>query len=381
MTTDEPFKTPGQLIQSLLDERAWTKRVLAMVSGVDETGMNKIIAGTRPVDADMALVLHEVFPEVPPERFLFLQKQYDLAKARIIARPDPGRAKRAQIFGSLPVTEMVKRGWLGDVDPKDVVSIEQGLLKFFKGRTIDEAQALPHAAKKTNADESTTGPQLAWLYRVKEIADDMIVAKYSEQAVKQCIKKLEAFRQSPDEIRNVPHALAECGIRFLIVESLPSAKIDGVCFWMNETSPVVAMTTRYDRIDNFWFVLRHELEHVLRRDGMVHAVVDVELEGDKAGAGDNIPEQERAANAAAAAFCAPPDMMQKFYSRKAPFFAERDVIAFAKMVKVHPGLVAGQLRHKTGRHNLFADLLVKVRHKITPTAVVDGWGDIAPIGA
>ncbi len=381
MTTDEPFKTPGQLIQSLLDERGWTKRVLAMVLGVDETGMNKVIAGTRAVDADIALALHDVFPEVPPERFLFLQKQYDLAKARIVARPDPGRAKRAQLFGSLPVTDMLKRGWLGDVDPKDVSGIEQGLLKFFEGRTLNEVQALPHAAKKTNADEPTTGPQLAWLYRVKEIAGDMIVAKYSEQAVKQGIKKLESFRQSTEEIKNVPLVLMECGIRFLIVESLPSAKIDGVCFWINEASPVVAMTTRYDRIDNFWFVLRHELEHVLRRDGLEHAVVDVELEGEKAGSGSNIPEQEKAANLAASAFCVPPDMMQKFYSRKAPFFAERDVLAFAKMIKVHPGLVAGQLRHRTGRHNIFADLLVKVRHIITPTAIVDGWGDIAPVGA
>jgi HTH-type transcriptional regulator/antitoxin HigA len=254
------------------------------------------------------------------------------------------------------------------------------VLKFFGGRPPTEAQSLPHAAKKTNAEEPTTGPQLAWLYRVKEIAGDMLVPKYSEQAVKQCIKKLESFRQSPEEIRNVPRVLSDCGIRFLIVETLPSAKIDGVCYWMNDRSPVVAMSTRFDRIDNFWFVLRHELEHVLRRDGLEHAVLDVELEGEKAGDGQNIPEQERAANLAASAFCVPPDMMQKFFSSKSPYFAERDVIAFAKMVKVHPGLVAGQLRYWTKRHNVFTDLLVKVRHIIIPTSVVDGWGDVAPVG-
>lgn len=380
MTTDERFKTPGQLIEFLLEERGWTKRVLSMVLGVEETGMNKMIAGNRSVDADMALALHDVFPEVAPERFLFLQKQYDLALARITAQPDPGRAKRAQLFGSLPVAEMIKRGWLGDIDPRDVKGIEQAVLKFFDGRTPSEAQDLPHAAKKTNSEEPTTGPQLAWLYRVKEIASDMLVPKYSEQAVKQCIKKLELFRQSPEEIRNVPRVLSDCGIRYLIVETLPSAKIDGVCYWMNDTSPVVAMTTRYDRIDNFWFVLRHELEHVLRRDGLEQAVLDVELEGEKAGDGQSIPEQERAANLAAAAFCVPPDMMKKFFSSKSPFFSERDVIAFAKMVKVHPGLVAGQLRYRTARHYIFTDLLVKVRHLITPTSIVDGWGEVAPVG-
>ena len=381
MTEEDPFKLPGQLIQSLLDQRGWTKRVLALVMGVDETGMNKIISGNRSVDAEMALALHEVFPEISAERFLLLQKNYDLAKARIIARPDPGRARRAQLFNSLPINEMIKRGWLGEIDPRDIAGIEQALMKFFDGRGIDEIQALQHAAKKTDEQAATTGPQLAWLYRVRELAAEMIVPQYSEQAVVRCVKKLESFRQSLEDIRNVPRALTECGIRFLIVETMPSAKIDGVCFWLNATSPVIAMTTRFDRIDNFWFVLRHEIEHVLRRDGMNQAVVDAELEGEKAGSGQNVPEQERVANAAAAAFCVPPDMMHKFYKTKAPFFAERDVIAFSKMVKVHPGLVAGQLRHKTGRHNIFADMLVKVRHLIAPTSIVDGWGEIAPVGA
>ena len=61
--------------------------------------------------------------------------------------------------------------------------------------------------------------------------------------------------------------LMECGIRFILVEKLPNADIDGVCFWLDEHSPVIGMTTRRDKIDNFWFVLRHECEHVLRGDG------------------------------------------------------------------------------------------------------------------
>jgi len=34
--------------------------------------------------------------------------------------------------------------------------------------------------------------------------------------------------------------------------------------WLDDKSPVIALSMRFDRIDNFWFVLRHELEHVLR---------------------------------------------------------------------------------------------------------------------
>lgn len=38
--------------------------------------------------------------------------------------------------------------------------------------------------------------------------------------------------------------------------------MDGACFWDNE-NPVVVYTARYDRIDNFWFTLAHELAHVI----------------------------------------------------------------------------------------------------------------------
>ncbi len=65
----------------------------------------------------------------------------------------------------------------------------------------------------------------------------------------------------------MPRILAECGVRLIIVEGLPNAKIDGVCFWLDKVSPVIGLSLRFDQIDNFWFVIRHEIEHVLNKDG------------------------------------------------------------------------------------------------------------------
>src|SRR6266542_5051903 len=109
MSVEANHRTPGQLIQELLDARGWTKRVLAIVLDIDETVINKIIAGKRSVTAEMALLLCDVF-DVPVERFLELQNSYDLAKARIVSRPDPDRTTRAHLFGGLPIAEMIKRG-------------------------------------------------------------------------------------------------------------------------------------------------------------------------------------------------------------------------------------------------------------------------------
>ena len=182
----------------------------------------------------------------------------------------------------------------------------------------------------------------------------------------------------PEEVRHVPRILAEAGVRFAVVETLPKANIDGVCFWL-DNSPVIGMTTRYDRIDNFWFVLRHECEHALNGDGRENPIVDVELEGEKAGIGDDLPPEERKANAAAADFCVPYDDMESFYIRKFPFISERDVLGFSRRVQRHPGIVVGQVQHRMKRYDYLARHKVKIRQFLIPGCAVDGWGRCAPV--
>ena len=372
------FRTPGQLIESLLGDRGWTKRTLAIVLDVGESTVAKIVGGKQDVGAELALALEEVFG-VPAGRFLALQNDYDLARARIVAKPDPGRATRALLYGDLPVAEMIKRGWIDAEGVRDTKKVEAGLMRFFGVNRLEDIEILPHSAKKTEVNTPPTPAQLAWLYRVKQLAKDMLVRPYSPQAVKAAVAKLRGLTVSPEGVADVPRIMAECGIRFVLVESLPTAKIDGVCFWLNEGSPVIGMSIRFDRIDNFWFVLRHEIEHVLQRHGLSAAMLDAELEKEKAGTGPDVSAEERVANEAAQEFCVPPAQLDAFIARKAPFFSEPDLIGFSRLLKVHPGIVAGQLQRKTGRYDRFRDHLAKVRELISPNAIKDGWGDVAPV--
>lgn len=318
---------------------------------------------------------------MPADQFLSLQKELDLAQARIVAQPDPMRATRAMLFGDLPLAEMIDRGWLKAESVKEVADVERELMRFFGVNRLDDIHLLPHAAKKTATDYATITPaQLAWLYRVRSIAENMLVPRFTVGKLREALPKLRALMIAPEETRRVSRLLLECGVRILLVESLKSAKIDGVCFWLDERSPVIALSLRYDRIDNFWFVLRHEIEHVLQGHGRSFAVVDSELEGEKAGVGASVSEEERVANQAASDFCVPKNQMDAFIARKSPLFYEADLKAFAKILKVHPGIVAGQLQHKTGRFHIFRSHLAEVRGKILQSAMVDGWGTVAPLG-
>lgn len=371
-------KMPGHLIAELLETRRWTQRTLAIVLEKDESTINKIISGRGSVTVETAIALEDVFG-VDAGQFLELQREYDLAVARISSKPDQGRAIRAALFGDLPIAAMVKRGWLNTDNPQNLNAVEKGLMNFFGVTQVDEIEILPHAARKTMVSSEPTPTQLAWLYRVKAIAEESMVAQYSQAALEQALPRLHALTVAPEESRKVPRIMTECGIRFVIVEQLPGAKIDGVCFWLNDNSPVIALSLRYDRIDNFWFVLRHELEHVRLGHGKEAMILETELEGDRAGTGLSVSDDERLANAAAQDFCVPSKKMREFVKRKDPFFSERDLLGFAKMLHVHPGIVAGQLQHITGRHDRFRQHLANIRSHVLSGSTTDGWGDIYPL--
>jgi HTH-type transcriptional regulator/antitoxin HigA len=125
-------------------------------------------------------------------------------------------------------------------------------------------------------------------------------------------------------------------------------------------------------------VLRHEIEHVLRKHGREREIIDAELEGYDVSAGETNPE-EQTANKAGADFCVPTEKMDSFYMRKHPYFSERDVLAFANRLQVHPGIVVGQLHNRTKDYRYLRKYLVKVGQHLLLSAVVDGWGEVAPV--
>jgi hypothetical protein len=159
----------------------------------------------------------------------------------------------------------------------------------------------------------------------------------------------------------------------LILQHFPRTKIDGATFWLNDRSPVIAMSLRYDRIDCFWHTLGHELGHISRGDA--HSV-DTDMVGaESAKQPDKQPEKERRADRFASEFLIPHSQLGAFIQKNRPKYSKREIRGFARACEVHPGIVVGQLQHRRQiNYTHSREMLVKVRHIATKATLTDGWG-------
>jgi HTH-type transcriptional regulator/antitoxin HigA len=362
--------SPGQLLQALLRARGWSQRTLAAILAVGEATITRLLGGRQPVDAKLAIALEEIFG-VAAERFLSLQRDFDLAEARKAVRPDRTRATRACLYARLPVSEMIRRGWLDAKDIRDTVRVDAALTRFFGAERLGDIEILPHAPKVTAVSGEVTATQLAWLRRVGQIAGGMAGAAYCEQTTRAALPQLRVAMATLQGVTGVPRILAACGIRFVIVESLAAAAIDGGCLWLDGQAPVIALTLRLDRIEHFWFVLRRQIEHILRRRGHGGAMIDIAPGGEPAGAAR--AAVERVADEAAREFCLPASQLDAVLARHGPLLSEGEMLAMARTLGLHPGILARHIQRRTGKYERFGIHDVRLRQVIGPYAVTDGW--------
>jgi len=360
---------PGKRLKQLLEAKGWSREELAAVTGYRRQTISQVVAGRSGVTPDMAARLAAAFGNEPSE-WLQWDADYQLSLLEPESAATVGRT--ARLYELAPVREMEKRGWIKET--KTPGELEDQLTVFF-GRPLSEGVAFPVAMLKSDPLSGLTTSERAWCFRARQLAEALtFIAEFDRSRLKAAEKKLRQLAAYPKEAERLPEILAYYGIRFVVVEPLPGAKIDGAAFWIDD-SPVIAISARWDRIDTFWFTVMHEFMHIKNMDAYS---VDVNLVVDS----DNgititasCDAAEELANAQAADALVPADELQSFIARTSPYYASTKIIQFANRIKMHPGIIIGQLQHRGElRYSSHRGFLVKVRKYIVETAVTDGWG-------
>ncbi len=366
--------SPGELIKDEIEARGWSQIELAEVLGRPGRLVSELIAGKRAITPETAKGLGEAFG-TGAQFWMNMESSYQLSKVK--GDSSNAVSRRAKLYEMAPVKEMTKRQWIKPTDNIDV--LEKSICSFYGKKSLDAPlPQLAHAARKSSSYEDLSAPEAAWLCRVRQLAELMKVKSFSETGFTAAVTQLKHMLRDTEAVRQIPGILADAGVRFLIVETLPATKIDGVCLWLDASSPVIALSLRFDRIDAFWHTLLHECAHVKHKDGLTGAVVvDVDLVGDDSAPSSTKPAEEVRADEFASNFSIPKAELDGFISHVRPLFSKTRIQGLAAKLNVHPGLVVGQLQHRRMiPYSHSREMLSRVRHIVTEAALTDGFGSI-----
>jgi len=158
---------------------------------------------------------------------------------------------------------MLKRGWFAGFNGPlgEAKKIKAELIAAF----IGEGTACPTLKRQQirSGSNMDTDALEAWRIRVSTLALRKILPQYRKNTVTpEFMSQLVHLSYLGDGPKLAREFLNKNGIHLVIERHLPKTFLDGAALKLPNGSPVIALTLRYDRLDNFWFTLCHELAHI-----------------------------------------------------------------------------------------------------------------------
>jgi len=266
-----------------------------------------------------------------------------------------------------PIRQMIAWGWI--TAPETRISPEEILRPFFASVGDLKPQAIlcrssSHVRSARSMDDYALA---AWSARVlaRSSASPLAVEYKSGILTDNFLRKVVQLSVSDTGPLLTRDFLKEHGIQLVVERHLPRTYLDGAIIMTNKLHPVIGLTLRYDRIDNFWFTLMHELAHLAlhldNENDIFYDDLDIEAEDDP---------REREANQLAGEALIPYDAWEESPASRlrSPQAAEH----LAKQLNIHPAIVAGRMQHEFKAYQLLRNLVgtSKVR-KLFPEV---NWG-------
>lgn len=334
---DLGFPTPLEAICFRMDQQGLKPKDLVPYLG-SPSKVSEVLHGKRPLTLAMIRRLHEGLG-IPAE-VLIGENRDPLAVAVPVEK--------------FPLKVMYERGWFDWFTGNWNQAREQAeelLLRFFNNNL--DLQAIPalHRQKVRSGSREDLFALHAWKTRVVRVATaKRLKTPFDAAAINdKFVSNLRALSLYENGPKLAVSLLEQYGVAMVIESHLKGTHLDGAALRMAGGAPVIALTLRHDRLDNFWFCLFHELAHVTRH-----------LCGDDAEAFfDDLDEKAVGAEAEADAFAMdgliPPAEWAKI--KKADRLTARRITEEARRLVVHPAVIAGRIRREQHDYSLFSQLV------------------------
>jgi HTH-type transcriptional regulator / antitoxin HigA len=251
-----------------------------------------------------------------------------------------------------PLAEMAKLGWIPSAkDIKDrAEEIMRDLIERAGGcNALGFALYRKNDASRKNAKTNPYALKAWCIYVLAKARETTLDRKYIPGTVTlEFLREVAKLSSQDGGPKLAQEFLAEHGIALVIAQRLKNTHLDGAAMITAEGRPVIGVTLRYDRIDNFWFCLLHELAHLGRHidNGQGEFFVD-DL---TLAAGEDPREKE--ADEWAEEGLIPAELWDRHPVRTKP--SGMNIISLAGTLQIHPAIVAGRVRHERKNYNLFS---------------------------
>ena len=336
---------PIDAIEFQMDQKGMTPRNLIPIIG-SRAKVSEVLARRRPITMPMARALHQHLG-IPAEVLL---------RDPAVTQEDNLRSME---WARFPLRAMVKLDWIPSV-PRLKDHAEELVSRLMDRAGGQEFAAQPMYRKndqrRVNAKTDDYALK-AWCWEVIARARERgSSVNYQPGTVtRDFLRDVAQLSMSDDGPIRAKKFLAHHGIAFEYVPHLPRTHLDGAALRLPDGGPVVGVTLRYDRIDNFWFTLLHELSHVsLHLDGGAedegfvddHSLRGMESEGDT---------KERDADEKAQNALIPPGIWGDGEILEHP--TPMAVVGLGWEAGVHPAIIAGRIRRELGNYRLLSQFV------------------------
>jgi len=320
--------TPVAAIRFRMEQQGLTPRDLEPFIG-SRGRVSEVLSGVRSLSIDMirALNLHLGIP------------------AEVLIQADPVTEAKAGPALSVPASRQLEACGL----------MRRGEeLDSFLVRAVGGAPAMAMLRKtrteRTNAKTDPAALQAWCAAAILRSRSALVTGRFQARRINSSfVRKLARLSTEHNGPKLAVEALASEGIAFVFLPHLPGTYLDGAAMYRSDGVPLIALTLRRDRIDNFWFTLLHELAHVkfhLKHD-TPYFVDDLEV-------GSTLDLEQEADDMAGKALI-PDDLWATFES--GAYASYQQLYDFAERAEVHPAIVAGRWQRENHDFRKFSKIL------------------------
>lgn len=255
-------------------------------------------------------------------------------------------------WGRFPIKEMVARGWLQKLTNKASGSAEELVRSFISSVGMELGNAAFRRTLGGDAYSPATRYALhAWLARVIQKARDQKkeLGPFDRNLLSHdFLRTLAQLSWSEKGPTIAVEFLEKHGIVVVIEPHLKGTLLDGAALQDDDGTPIIGLTLRFDRLDNFWFTLLHEVAHLWKHVSSKETFLD------------NLDASSEDSRELEANRIAKEALIPRIAWKRSEAFLNPSIQAIdhlSRELKIHPAIIAGRVRKERENYTIFTELV------------------------